>query len=313
MAEEEVAQVPPPVVADDDEETVDEEVPLTKAERLQIARNYFPKLKVSNQYPDVWVDAAFLMAILEDDIDDYDALRAVKAELEMPVAWNSPRNVKDNLELVHRVWLTVARADIPWAAIQAHPQLCDGRKFRFNYTLVDLKQGMAPLCIVTALGGPRNFTNDSGKFPKGILQEVPWLTDNEKEVVAVPVLQNLVKYGDIDGALNKCGWKKLYNWKNLGSWLNNQENKVQNNGVVSFNWLSARCVPTHPEYTNDLTTLKKWTTAVRYEVVLALRYLRGEDFPLPKTRNLFYCNVVEYNNLQNCTLTDAQGQLPAFI
>ena len=254
---EEVAPVPPPVVADDDEETVDEEVPLNTAERLQIARNYFPKLKVSNQYPDVWVDAAFLMAILEDDIDDYDALRAVKAELEMPVAWNSPRNVKDNLELVHRVWLTVARADIPWGAIQAHPQLCDGRKFRFNYTLVDLKQGMAPLCIVTALGGPRNFTNDSGKFPKGILQEVPWLTDNEKEVVAVPVLQNLVKYGDIDGALNKCGWKKLYNWKNLGSWLNNQENKVQNNGVVSFNWLSARCVPTHPEYTNDLTTLKK--------------------------------------------------------
>ena len=187
---------------------------------------------------------------------------------------------------------------------------------------------MAPFCVFSSLAGPRDFPSESGNFPKGMLKEVPsesgnfpkgmlkevpWLTPNEKEVVAVPMLQNLVMYGDLDGSLNRMGWKKLYAEKNLGSWLKNQVEKVEKKGVVSYDWLAARCVPTHPEFTKDIVTLKKWTNAVRYEVVLALRYLRGEAFPLPATRNLLYCDETEYNNLQDGVLTDAVGQLPKFL
>ena len=248
---------------DDDATTITEEEeevelpPLTTSQRLEVARGYFPAQRVSNEYPGVEVDSAFLMNVLVYEIDDYDAMRAVKAELAMPSRWNGC-TVERNVELGFRVWMTVANCTIPNIAIRNHPQLSNGRTFRFNYTQTDCKHSMAPFCVVSALGGPREFVNHAGNFPQGMLSQVAWLTENEKEVVGIAMLQNMVKYGDVDGCLNKkMGWKKLYDEKNLGSWLHNQETKVETNGVISYNWLAARCFRGHADYTEDIHTLKQ--------------------------------------------------------
>ena len=114
-------------------------------------------------------------------------------------------------------------------------------------------------------------------------------------------------YGDLNNMLNKnTTWRTLFEGRYCGGFLKNQQDKCHK-AVISYDWLADRCDPNHAEYTEDLKTLKKWTGALRYEVALALWYLKGTSFSLPPTRDCFYCSDEEYNNLVDIKVEDEQG------
>ena len=102
------------------------------------------------------------------------------------------------------------------------------------------------------------------------LKHCKHMDDSVKYGLVLPIIKTIASVGGKHNALGERNYIEIFKDRNAGSSYDSLCQLVRNFGVYKMNWIIARCDPTHRDYTDDSSVVRKWQIGVRYEVALVL-------------------------------------------
>ena len=284
-------------------------VPFTEEERADICSEFHRHDDRDADRSDLLIpstDNIMNELLPPDTIANADVRRAINESCALNCTWNHALQFGFLARIIIRLFKTVHFLRIPQAILgnghlkPAWPKLAT--------TITSAVRGLAPYMILTVLGGYHNkFSCHKGKFVQSEMQTCDWITEAERETLAVPLLQLLCKHVDEAGHLDTLKWNHLLNNHNNGYWFNHIKTRLRDGGVFCLDEIARRIrngAPGGRPWT--VYQAKQWVAGVPYQVALVLAYLQPQ-FPVPSQ---WHCTPNQRALYKRLVITDGEGRIP---